>query len=449
MSHRRLAIVAFAMISPLWSACTARPLSAVPPAPEAENNDVFALETQNKIDLLFVVDDSASMVEEQASLAANFPRFMAALEKTGAPDLHIGVITTDMGAGGIDQDKCQGVGDAGRFQIQAGCPVSADGPRFLRIDAAGNKNFTGTLADTFACVALVGKEGCGYEHQLQSLRYALSDNNPGFREFLRPEAHLGIVVISDEDDCSADFDATLFNEARAGQNPNLRCATAGHACGGTKVPATAMTAPLASCTAAPQATTDPERKSSLINVATFVDHVKAQKAPGRRTIVAGIFGYSKNADTKSYTIGPGNGGLDLMPICATGAGKAAPAIRLKAFVDAFGGDGSWHDICGADLSEAMKEIGDAINVRINDTCLARRPVDIDPTTPKLDVECVITEQKPGATSGTLIPACGSGAMPCWEVSEDAVCAKSSGLRLVINRTAAVASDVTLQARCRS
>jgi hypothetical protein len=444
---RRCIPVVCALV-PVLLGCTARPLSSLPPAPELESGDVFALETQAKIDLLFVVDDSLSMEQEQASLALNFPRFMQALQQGGTtPDLHIAVITTDMGAGGIDQDKCQQTGDAGRFQIQAGCPVQ-DGPKFLRIDPAGNKNFEGPLTDAFACVAKVGAGGCGYEHQLQSLRYALSDNNPGYREFLRPDAHLGIVIISDEDDCSADFDATLFNDGRPGQNPNLRCATAGHACGGTRVPETAMTAPLASCSPQVQPTTDPERKSALINIDTFVQHVKAQKAPGRRTIVAGIFGYS-DAPGTSYAIGNAGGGLDLLPICETAAGKATPAIRLKAFVDAFGEDGSWHSICGGDLSGAMAAIGTTVQKVIDDTCLAARPADLDPKTPTLEVECVISEQPVGSTANpTVIPACGGGAMPCWQIVDEPSCAKS-GLRLVTNRTSPAPEGTRQLVRCRT
>ncbi len=95
------------------------------------------------IDLLFVIDDSASMTEEQESLAAQLPRFVRALveppddDGDGAPDwppivdMHVGVITTDMGTGGFAVPTCSdaSVGDdavlrtVGRVAI-AGCAAS-------------------------------------------------------------------------------------------------------------------------------------------------------------------------------------------------------------------------------------------------------------------------------------------------------------------------------------
>ena len=52
------------------------------------------------LDILFVIDNSGSMAEQQASLAANFPRMIDVLEQLdgGLPNLHIGVTTSDMGS---------------------------------------------------------------------------------------------------------------------------------------------------------------------------------------------------------------------------------------------------------------------------------------------------------------------------------------------------------------
>jgi hypothetical protein len=125
-------------------------------------------------------------------------------------------------------------------------------------------------------------------------------------------------------------------------------------------------------------------------------------------------------------------------------------VRLKTFVDAFGKDGSWHSICGGDLSDAMKAIGDSIQNAIVDTCLAARPADIDPKTPKLDVECVITEQPMGSTAKpTLIPACDAGsADPCWELVEEPAC-RTSGWKLVTKRTHPAPEGSRQLVRCRS
>jgi hypothetical protein len=54
------------------------------------------------LDLLFLIDNSPSMTDKQASLVANFPRMIdtIAMLPGGLPNLHIGVATSDMGTKG-------------------------------------------------------------------------------------------------------------------------------------------------------------------------------------------------------------------------------------------------------------------------------------------------------------------------------------------------------------
>ena len=53
------------------------------------------------IDILFVIDNSASTSDKQTVFAANFPKFVAALDAfpTGRPNLHIGVVTSTVDIG--------------------------------------------------------------------------------------------------------------------------------------------------------------------------------------------------------------------------------------------------------------------------------------------------------------------------------------------------------------
>src|SRR5262249_55622387 len=62
------------------------------------------------------------------------------------------------------------------------------------------------VSKTFSCVAQVGVDGSGMEQPLKGARMALTDKitdgtNAGF---LRPDALLGIVFMTDEDDQSGD-----------------------------------------------------------------------------------------------------------------------------------------------------------------------------------------------------------------------------------------------------
>jgi hypothetical protein len=112
------------------------------------------------------------------------------------------------------------------------------------------KNYPGTIDDAFACIANVGTSGCGLEHQIASGATAL-----GFRGtvpatnvgFLRPDAFLAVVFITNEDDCSAPPDTPLFDIASGttlaspfGPLGSFRCNEFGHLCGGVMPPRTGL-----------------------------------------------------------------------------------------------------------------------------------------------------------------------------------------------------------------
>jgi hypothetical protein len=98
----------------------------------------------DEVDLLLVVDDSASMDGEQAALVAELPRLVEALasgdrDGDGVRDfdpvrsLHVGVVTTDLGAGPNDDVAtcARGLGDDGILQTRSAAttaPCSAGAP---------------------------------------------------------------------------------------------------------------------------------------------------------------------------------------------------------------------------------------------------------------------------------------------------------------------------------
>src|SRR5688572_4421644 len=66
-----------------------------------------------KVDFLFVVDNSLSMLEEQTALVQSFPGFMRVVEQAlGASDFHIMVVDTDAGGVGDAISMFLGRGDA-------------------------------------------------------------------------------------------------------------------------------------------------------------------------------------------------------------------------------------------------------------------------------------------------------------------------------------------------
>ncbi|MCA9717271.1 MAG: hypothetical protein H6713_25530 [Myxococcales bacterium] len=152
----------------------------------------------DKVDLLFVIDDSGSMEEEQDKLTAAFPDFMitadAELIKDKGVDYRVGVISVDM-VGPSGQNL------RGRLQHAADRLACDDVPPGRWIEAGP----LGDVATQFKCVASMAG-GAGLEMPLEALRASLTDRvhdaeayNAGF---LRDDALLVVMLITDEDDQS-------------------------------------------------------------------------------------------------------------------------------------------------------------------------------------------------------------------------------------------------------
>src|SRR5688500_19843843 len=95
-------------LATLLCACNAHDLAAPHPVPEVQTDKYVDINVTRKADILFMIDNSISMEDEQENLARNFPAFIDELRKIqgGLPDLHIGVITSDVGAGPLAESGC-------------------------------------------------------------------------------------------------------------------------------------------------------------------------------------------------------------------------------------------------------------------------------------------------------------------------------------------------------
>jgi hypothetical protein len=194
-----------------------------------------------RLDFLLVVDNSGSMCEEQGRLAEAVPGL---LEQWSDTDLRVAVISTDM------QDPTH----AGRFLAQpappveaancaTGAPQTADCPDDLSTilsaaDAAhcaGDAEcVTAELSHRLACMVQLGTSGDGFEQGLEALRTATDCRGPNAEhfaaccvdgqfdptcdakvDFLRPNAALIVVIVSDEDDCSDTADNPVSRSANS------------------------------------------------------------------------------------------------------------------------------------------------------------------------------------------------------------------------------------------
>lgn len=195
-----------------------------------------------RIDLLFVVDDSESNVSPQLSrLIGQGDQLFADLTSALGvePDLHVGVVTTNLGSGGYDLPGCLGDGDRGVLQNTPRIPGCSppDGRYLVDVaDPGGGRstNYDGSFGEALACIGDVSRTGCGFEQPLEAMRRALDGSNPDNDGFLRDDAFLAVILVTDEDDCSVS-DPSLFAPPSGADDPlgaltSFRCWEHGVVC---------------------------------------------------------------------------------------------------------------------------------------------------------------------------------------------------------------------------
>ncbi len=473
-----------AALPALW-ACNSRSLEAPMIKPDVTVTTTFQETVNRDIDILFLIDNSSSMSKSQANLLANFPIFMDVLSglPMGLPNVHIAVVSSDMGAG-TGTGGCAGNGQAGIFQWGAPmttCAATTDGARFLsNID--GTANYTGDISALFSCVAALGEGGCGFEQTLLSVTHALgADNFDGAGKpqppqenqgFLREGAYLAIILITNEDDCSAPQGAASDLFPRSGDGSSVsgplgpptgyRCNAFGHLCNGVAPPIMSpmgmndpgdlsTVVPLTNCVPA-------EDAGRLIPVSAFAQVIKALKPdPASQILVASIYGlYEDNSRNAPYSVtwkkapsgDPAGPWPEMVHSCvSTGDGSFAdPGVRISEWVKSFGRNGVHQSICDTSFRPAMMRIADEIGRVLGPKCVAGVFNDKDPATPGTQYDCVVTDHlkdvNTGNTTHSTVPACSDngGAHPCWHLDADTTCrippgapANTQSLKLTTDR----------------
>jgi hypothetical protein len=421
----------------------------------------LAAKPNRDLDLLFVVDDSPSMLDKQINLTANFPSFLDRLQAVpgGLPSLHVGVVTTDMGTkasgsptpgpsiGTIGQGGCGGTGKGGA--LQTGTSTVTD--KYLRdeeaADGTRSRNYTGTLADAFSAMARLGATGCGFEQPLAAMRAAL-DGNPANVGFLRPEAVLGVVFLSDEDDCSAKS-TQLFGPETAELGPlqSFRCTRFGVTCadGGRTSDEMNQVGTKGGCVS--------NASSALLDdISPYGEFLRGLKSDPKRLAVAGILGPGLPFAVELRTA-PGGGtaqpalGRSCTYMGATGTEVADPAARLEQLVNGFGERSALKSICDRDLSSALLKIVEVFRKASSNPCVEVELADADPRVAGLQADCAV-EDVVGANV-VEIASCDANlsARPCWRIEADpATCPSLLNLKLVVQRD--VAPDPTTITRMR-
>jgi hypothetical protein len=417
----------------LLSACPNQELAALKPCTVAAASIDAAQNGVDKVDVLFVIDNSGSMSEEQVKLSKQLPRLVRVLasgDLDGVPNadgqldftpvssLHLGVVSSDLGVNGAsgavscgassfkaddtrtgdkrEANQVKPRGDEGRLLSSeavalAGVnvevdkmPVQAIAPRpecanlgvqrFLEFDPT--KTSVDEVALKFGCIAELGVNGCGFEQQLESMWRALapsSDNSfsggstgqgapAGYNNgFLRPDAVLVVIVVSDEEDCSSPDQSReqVYNISAtdpSGLSPaNVLCA---------------------------------RNPTALHNVNRYISGLKSLKpaAYQDRIIFAGIVGVPLAVNTAGKTLDEilalpdmkveeeaSGGQLRLRAACSAGngAGRADPARRMVEVAKGFGAAGVITSICEEDYGPALSAVIKKIAEQLKGACLPR------------------------------------------------------------------------------
>ena len=447
-----------AAVPALW-ACTSRTLEAPVVTPTQTFTNKVVQKVNNNLDILFMVDNSSSMTSMQQKLLNQLPVFMQVLQALpmGLPSVHIAVVSSDMGAISDQGDAIgcsQSGGDNGAFQVAPrGICTSNDfnmaTDTWISDNASGTeKNFSDAdpagIAKVFQCIALLGSSGCGFEHQLASIDHALGSDNydsqgnaqpPASNAgFIRPGAYLGIVMLTNEDDCSAPQNTTLYS-LNGGQqslsNPlgpiaNYRCNQFGHLCGNPAA-APPLNPPAGSTTLALDNCISNDDGSYLIPVSTFADHIKKLKSdPGNQILVAAVTGPTGDPlpSNTPYTvqwipqnINPPESWPAIEHSCGpTGdMSFADPAVRITQFVKSFGTNGVLASICDDSYQASMSAIAAKIGALIKPKCVAgtiQQDANGQPS-------CTVTNEVTVGmnTQNVAISSCASNGnvAPCWQL----------------------------------
>jgi len=365
------------------------------------------------VDVLFVIDNSGSMAGHQSRLVAAMPAFLDGLSGL---DLRIAVTTTD--AANPRCAAAQTTPEGGKFVLRSCHDAVAVGdftfnsvdfsaacseqcvidpedfivaPTATAVDpdpkprkwierTGGTLNVAGDIDDVLACALPQGVSGCGFESPLESMYLALaqselSDSATNYG-FLRPEADLRIVFITDEMDCSyvPEFSEIFTTNKVFWEDPDAPAATSA-VCFNAGVQCTGGPGTYTSCTATNHdidgAIPVDESQAVLQPLSKYVDFlqgIQASKTGAATVQVIALAGVPQGFETgtvplvyadhtdaeaqQNFGIGPGCTADD--PLAEEDL-AAYPPSRLLEFAQPF--DPKFFSICDDDFDAAMKVAG--------------------------------------------------------------------------------------------
>ena len=478
MSLRSAFIVSLPLAAGLLGGCLEHPVKKVTYDKTQVDDETVNVQINKDVDILFVIDNSGSMADEQALLSKNFEAFIEVLERKDVDaNYRIGITTTDSGnplckaaqthpeGGKLVLSSCLDRMALGDFTFNMDdygyacsdyCTLDdavltdrikptetqySDGeaaPRrwIERIEGQTNLPDDVTAVEAFQCFGPQGVSGCGMESHLESMYLALAQANradsPTNYGFLRDQAILSVVFITDELDCSYNpefgeiftSNKTFWADPDDPQATSAVCFNAGVKCEG----AGPMYDRCVSANYGVDGAVDvPDDQAVLQPLSKYVDFLQAIEnekkmrqadqevlvaliagvPPGYETNDADIVYQDSDDPTFQNSFGIGAGCQLANPNDPDKPQTAVPPVREREFAEAFqvGDDRNLFSICQDDYSEALRAIAKKLEEQIRPACMTKCVKDIDPSTPVLDPSCVLSEINSAEGTREDLPAC--------------------------------------------
>ena len=443
---RTALLVSAGLALPTLIACLDHPIKPVALDSESTTKEGIPLSVNRDVDILFVIDNSGSMGEEQRYISENFRRFIEQLEAEDVKaNYRIGVTTTDVENPGcarttpengklraqscvdrIEEFTFVG-GNSGTVVREDACTDFCDGsiettdgkPWIESIEGVTNLPAGVTTTQAFQCFGPQGINGCGMESHLEAMRKffwrATAPSEPEFG-FVRPNAILAVIFLTDELDCS--FNPNYGSQLFGGRNVFWDQAANGllsSVCWNAGVECTGDDGVYSECHSVNKdidGNVGVSDEVAVLNpVQEYIDAIQQLEDHKRgddfdqEVLVAVIGGVPqdypavdipyRNADDDVDQVGFGIGFG-----CDEGEdARAVPPVRLREFADAFAVDDqpNLFSVCNDDFGPALAEIAQRIADQVKPACMPACVSDSDLTTTALDPDCTVTQYSGGSS----------------------------------------------------
>ncbi|MEM6295677.1 MAG: VWA domain-containing protein [Myxococcota bacterium] len=490
LTARLSLLTATCVALPTLLACLDHPLKRVEYEAAQEEMEGIAITVNKDVDILFVVDNSGSMGEEQRNLSANFGAFIDVLEADDVKaNYRLGITTTDdsnywcKGQGVSDaesgqfvlsscrsrlgdfyfsgddtnaEEACTEFCDLDSIDIQGTTtkddPNASPRPWIENIEGATNLPDGVTTTQAMQCFGPQGINGCGFESHLESMWKALKLADQSAQDefgFLRDNAILSIVFVTDEADCSfnRELQNIVFGEGDGvpglgdgdvgnqvfwsipdqQQSPTSAvCWNAGVTCD-FSLDSDQCTAINKDVDGNETSNDDDSALYPLTKYTSLVQEIENNKKalnPSQEVLVSAIAGVPENfPDIRqlSYAEGPDAANPESFQAkfgigqgCSSSVAEAVPPVRLKEFAEEFlvnDGDNNLFSVCSTNYTPALEAIAESIRDQLKPACMPACVADTDPILEGVQPLCTLTQtyrDDAGSQIEDNIPECGEG-----------------------------------------